>query len=321
MPRPYPDDLRMCAVEKVLAGESRCSVAKQIGVAVSTVIKWVQLYLETGSVSPRRMGGYRKRKLEGRQIWILERIKDCPAITLAGLQGLLRELDVSASVAAIWRFLRSCGLTRKKPAPAADERNRPDVERRRKRWKRYQDKADSRKLVFIDETWTKTNMSPRFGWGPKGERVHGWAPFGHWGTSTFIAALRHDRIDAPWVLDGPADGDAFLLYVETQLVPTLSRGDIVIMDNLGSHKTRAVRAAIRDAGTHLLFLPPCSPDLNPIEQVFAKLKHFLRKDQPRTRGDLWKNIGLILKRFEPEECANYLANSGYGVLQTKRKTL
>ena len=93
------------------------------------------------------------------------------------------------------------------------------------------------------------------------------------------------------------------------------------MDNLGSHKTRAVRAAIRDAGAHLLFLPPCSPDLNPIEQVFAKLKHFLRKDQPRTRDDLWKNIGLILKRFEPEECTNYLANSGYGVLQTKRKTL
>ena len=131
-----------------------------------------------------------------------------------------------------------------------------------------------------------------------------------------MAALRQDRIDAPWVLDGPADGDAFRAYVETQLVPTPDRGDIVVMDNLGSHKIEAVRAAIRGAGAHLLFLPPCSPDLNPIEQVFAKLKHFLRKDQPRTRDDLWKNVGSILEKFTPQECSNYLANSGYAVGQT-----
>ena len=163
----------------------------------------------------------------------------------------------------------------------------------------------------------KTSMSPRRGWGPKGQRVHGSAPFGHWNTSTFIAALRQDRIDAPWVPDGPVNGAAFQAYVETQLVPTLGRGDIVIMDNLGSHKTEAVRAAIRGAGARLLFLPPCSPDLNPIEQVLAKLKHFLRKDQPRTQGDLWKNVGTILKKFRPEECANYLVNSGYTVVPTK----
>ena len=131
-----------------------------------------------------------------------------------------------------------------------------------------------------------------------------------------MAALRQDRIDAPWVLDGPADGDAFRAYVETQLVPTLNRGDIVIMDNLGSHKIEAVRAAIRGAGARLLFLPPYSPDLNPIEQAFAKLKRFLRKDQPRSRDDLWKNVGSILKKFTPEECSNDLANSGYAVGQT-----
>ncbi len=160
-------------------------------------------------------------------------------------------------------------------------------------------------------------MSPRRGWGPKGQRVRGPAPCGNWNTSTFIAAMRHNRIDAPWVPGGPADGAAFQAYVETQLVPTLGRGDIVIMDNLGSHKTEAVRAAVRGVGARLLFLPPYSPDLNPIEQVFAKLKHFLRKDQPRIQGDLWKNVGAILKKFRPKECANYLVNSEYAAVPTK----
>ena len=132
-----------------------------------------------------------------------------------------------------------------------------------------------------------------------------------------MAALRQDRIDAPWVLDGPADGDALRVNIETQLVPTLNRGDIAVMDIPGSHKIDAVRAAIRGAGARLLFLPPCSPDLNPIEQAVAKLKHFLRKDQPRNRDDLWKNVGSILEKFTPEECSNYLANSGYAVGQTK----
>ena len=316
MPRPYPDDLRMRAVRKVLAGDSRRSVAKQLRVAASSVIKWARRYSDTGSVSPSRMGTRRTPKLAGHRAWILGRIKACPAITLAGLQDWLGGRGVAASLASIWRFLRVCGLTRKKLTPVADERNRPDVIRRRERWTRFQGRADPRKLVFIDETCMKTNMSPKYGWGPKGRRVHGSAPFGHWGTSTFMAALRQDRIDAPWVLDGPVNGDAFRAYVETQLVPTLNRGDIVIMDTPGSHKIEAVRAAIRGAGAHLLFLPPYSPDLNPIEQVFAKLKHFLRKDQPRTRDDLWKNVGSILEKFTPQECSNYLANSGYAVGQT-----
>ena len=129
-------------------------------------------------------------------------------------------------------------------------------------------------------------MAPLRGWAPKGERLPGAAPFGHWNTSTFIAALRHDRIDAPWVFDGPVNGDIFRTYVERVLVPTLRPGDVVVMDNLGSHKTQAVRQAIRSAGAHLLFLPPYSPDLNPIEQAFAKLKHWLRSAAPRSRDTL-----------------------------------
>ena len=128
---------------------------------------------------------------------------------------------------------------------------------------------------------------------------------------TFLAALRHDRIDAPWVLDGPINGAAFRTYVEKALVPTLSPGDIVIMDNLGSHKGQAIRAAIRKAGAKLLFLPPYSPDLNPIEQVFAKLKHLLQKAAERTVEATWKRIGTLLDQFTPDECRKYLVNAGY----------
>jgi transposase len=179
------------------------------------------------------------------------------------------------------------------------------------RWKAHQGRLDPRRLVFIDETWAKTNMTRLRGWAPRGDRLVAKVPYGHWRTLTFLAALRHDRIDAPLVIDGPVNGESFTAYVEQFLVPTLAPGDIVIMDNLGSHKGQAVRAAIRGAGAHLLFLPPYSPDLNPIEQVFAKLKTLLRKAAERSVEATWKRIGFLLDAFPPHECANYLRNSGY----------
>lgn len=165
--------------------------------------------------------------------------------------------------------------------------------------------------MFIDETWTKTNMAPLRGWAPRGQRLPGPAPFGHWNTLTFLAALRHDRVDAPWVLKGPINGQRFRVYVEQVLVPTLRPGDVVVMDNLGSHKGKAVRAAIRAAGARLFFLPKYSPDLNPIEQLFAKIKHHLRNAQARSVEALCNAIGRILDTLTPQECANYLANAGY----------
>lgn len=165
--------------------------------------------------------------------------------------------------------------------------------------------------MFIDETWTKTNMAPLFGWAPSGQRLTAKVPHGHWKTHTFIAALRHDRVDAPWILDGPVNGECFRLYVEKELVPTLKPRDIVIMDNLGSHKVKAVRRAIRAAGATLLFLPKYSPDLNPIEQLFAKLKHRLRNAAERTRDALSDAIARILQTIPASECANYLVNAGY----------
>lgn len=191
------------------------------------------------------------------------------------------------------------------------EQDRPDVARRRERWRRHQKKIDPRRLVFIDETWTKTNMAPLRGWNRRGRRLSAKVPHGHWQTMTFLAALRVDRIDAPCVFDGPINGASFLAYVEQILVPTLKPGDVVVIDNLGSHKGKAVRGAIRAAGAHLIFLPPYSPDLNPIEQVFAKLKTMLRKAQERTVENVWKRIGALLPAFEPAECANYFTNSGY----------
>lgn len=154
-------------------------------------------------------------------------------------------------------------------------------------------------------------MAPLRGWGPRGQRLIGKAPHGRWRTLTFLAALRHDRIDAPCLFDGPINGQKVRVYVERFLVPTLQAGDIVVLDNLGSHKGKAVRSTIRAAGAKLLFLPPYSPDLNPIEQAFAKLKHWMRHAQPRSADEIYTSLQAILDTFKPSECAEYLKNSGY----------
>lgn len=197
----------------------------------------------------------------------------------------------------------------------ASEQDRPDVARRRVQWKKYQGRIDPRRLVFIDETWAKTDMIRTRGWCKKGKPLIARAPGGHWQTMTFLAALRHDRITAPCVFDGPINGVRFLAYVEQALVPTLQPGDIVIMDNLSSHKNKKVRHAIRGTKAKLLFLPAYSPDLNPIEQVFAKLKTLLRKAEERTVEDVWRRIGSLLDQFPAQECANYLRNSGYASIK------
>ena len=154
-------------------------------------------------------------------------------------------------------------------------------------------------------------MAALRGWAERGARLLGKVPYGRWNTKTFIAALRHDRIEAPWLLDGPIDGESFRIYVEEVLVPTLRPGDVVIADNLGSHRSPAVSAAIRSAGAKLFLLPKYSPDLNPIEQVFAKLKHRLRNAAARTYEGLCDAIANALDTFNPAECANYFRNSGY----------
>jgi transposase len=186
------------------------------------------------------------------------------------------------------------------------------VARRRAWWRKYLTRIDITRMVFVDETWTKTNMAPLRGWGTKGKRLIGRAPHGHWKTLTFLAALRAGGVTAPWLLDGPINSESFLIYVREVLVPTLRRGNIVVMDNLGSHKAKAIRQAITRTGARLVFLPPYSPDLNPIEQFFAKLKNSLRKAKERSINALNDRIGEILKATSEQECSNYITNAGYG---------
>jgi transposase len=207
----------------------------------------------------------------------------------------------------------SCGARgcASKKTLLALERARSDIARRRGRWLSWQARLDPRRLVFIDETWIKTNMAPLRGWGPKGDRIRAFAPHGHWRTLTFLAALRCDRMTAPCVFDGPINGECFRAYVEQQLVPTLKPGDIVIMDNLGSHKSATLRTIIRAAGARLWYLPPYSPDLNPIEQAFAKIKHCMRTAQSRTIDDTCRYIGNLVTTIQSTECSNYFQNAGY----------
>ena len=173
-------------------------------------------------------------------------------------------------------------------------------------------RLEPHRLVFIDETGTTTKMTRLRGRCPKGQRLRSKASFGHWKTQTFIAGLRHDGLTAPFVVDAPMNRIIFETYVETTLAPTLGKGDIVIMDNLSAHKSPAAEKAIRARGAWVLFLPAYSPDLNPIEQVFAKLKHFLRRAKERSVEATWQRIGKILPSFTPQECSNYFANAGYG---------
>lgn len=165
--------------------------------------------------------------------------------------------------------------------------------------------------MFLDETGASTNMTRRYGRAPRGRRCVASAPLGHWETTTFVAALRHRKLTAPMLTDGPMDGDVFLAYVRKFLCPTLLPGDIVVLDNLSSHKVDGVGEAIAAAGATLRFLPPYSPDLNPIEKLFAKLKALLRKAATRNTDALWAEIGNLLDCFPPNECANYFASSGY----------
>jgi len=185
------------------------------------------------------------------------------------------------------------------------------VKAAREEWKRNQGKLDPAKLVFIDETGATTKMARRYGRCLKGQRLLCKEPFGHWKTTSFTAALRHDGITAPLVLDGSMNGEIFRAYVEQFLVPTLKKDDIVIMDNLPSHKVAGIREAIENAGAKLLYLPPYSPDINPIEQVFSKFKSLLRSAAARTVNDLWEVIATVVDDFSPRECAAYLKNSGY----------
>jgi transposase len=193
----------------------------------------------------------------------------------------------------------------------AAEQDRPDVAHDRRRWRVWQRYMDPDRFVFLDETGASTNMVRRYGRCPRGERLVDTTPHGHWMTTTFVAGLRASGVIAPLVLDGPMTGAWFRAYIEQMLAPALRPGDVVVMDNLAAHKVTGVEDAIRAAGASVLYLPSYSPDLNPIEQFFAKLKAMLRSAASRTKDALWDTIGRALDAFPEAECRNYLAHCGY----------
>lgn len=190
---------------------------------------------------------------------------------------------------------------------------------RREEWRAGQPALDPARLVFLDETWAATNMTRRYGRSPRGERLVCPVPHGHWKTTTFVAALRSDGLTCPLVVDGAMTGDLFVAYVKQQVVPTLRAGDVVVMDNLACHKRAEVREAIEGAKCRLQYLPPYSPDLNPIELLFAKLKALLRSAGERTVEGLWDFLGRALDAFSPEECRNYFRHCGYQTPDATKK--
>lgn len=195
----------------------------------------------------------------------------------------------------------------------AAEQQRPDVQARRAAWTAERLDWESSHLVFIDESGARTNLVRQYGRCLRGRRLVAYAPHGHWKTTTFVVALREAGLTAPMVLDGAMNGRAFLAYVRQVLMPTLRPGDLVVLDNLSSHKAAGVREAIEQAGARLMYLPPYSPDLNPIELAFSKLKWLLRSAAERTVDALWSRLGQLLDTFPPQQCRNYFRHCGYHV--------
>jgi transposase len=294
MARAYSQDLRERVIEAALSGPSFRQAAARFHVGVSTVIGWVGRLRDSGELSARRQGRPRGLKLEPHKDFLLPLIEAEPDMTIEKMQERLRrDRGVEASIGTIWTFLDRCRLTFKKKTAHASEQDRPDVLKQREDWFEGQLDLDPAKLVFIDETWASTNMAPLRGWAPKGERLRVGVPHGHWKRTTFIAGLRSSGLSAPMVLDGSINGTSFLDYVKRVLVPTLSPGETVVADNLSSHKGDEVRKAIEAAGATMRFLPPYSPDFNPIEKAFSKLKALLRRAARAVQRSLLKVITNI----------------------------
>ena len=312
MGKPYSQDLRERVIAAVDTGTGAYVAAPLFRVSVSYIYKALIRRRMTGEVTARRSGGGPKPKLAPHD--------DAPSCTRCGrtrrhagrTTGLAarRAQDQGQHRMPVEQAQVSRTPAQKKSERAA-EQDRPDVAQARDEWRASQGELNPERLVFIDETGAATDMARRYGRCPRGQRLVSSVPWGHWKTTTFVAALRVGQIAAPCVFDGPMDGPSFRAYVEQFVVPILRQGDIVVMDNLPSHKVAGIREAIEAAGAELRYLPAYSPDFNPIEQFFAKLKALLRKAAARTIEVLIAAIAEALTKVSPQECANYLANQGY----------
>ncbi|HET9961919.1 MAG TPA: IS630 family transposase [Nitrospiraceae bacterium] len=311
MGRALSGDLRSRVLKASDEGMSARQAAARFGVGVSSAIRWIAR-ARIGELAPRPQGRRRASRLDAHEAFIVGMIEERRDITLNEMvERLLAEQSVTISRSALSAWLRGRGWTGEKKTAHALEQDRPDILKRRRDWFDGQLDLDPAKLVFIDETGLSTKMARLRGRAPRGERCRAGVPHGHWKTTTFTGALRLTGMTAPFVYDGAMNGNVFLAYVEQVLIPTLSEGDVVVMDNLPAHKAAGVRDAIEAAGASLLYLPPYSPDFNPIENAFAKLKALLRAKAERTIAALWDAVGPLLDLFTPAECANYFKAAGY----------
>ncbi len=306
MSRAYSSDLRQRIVDAIMHGETRRAAAAAFKVSVATAVRLKQRADRTGSVEPSRRGRPSGGgKLDPHREGIIAKVEAQPDITMPDLATWLEEHHgVKADPSNLSKLLCRAGFTFKKTLRASE----------RDEWREYRQPAMQQspgRLVFVDETSVKTNMTPLRGRSRRGKRLQADAPFGKWTTQTFIAGLRCDAITAPFVVEGAMDGDKFDTYVRTQLAPTLEPGDVVVWDNLNVHKSPRAAAAIAERKAWILFLPRYSPDNNPIEMAFSKLKSLLRKMKVRTYDDLWKAVGKVCDLFTPEECWNYFKAAGY----------
>lgn len=312
MPRALSFDLRVRVLAAVAQGLSHRQAGERFGVSAASVSRWRALEREqgeacarfTGRRSPIRTGRGAQRH-DPRAYRRNARHRDRRAAPSARRQrrnGWLRDDPP---------LLRPPRHHAKKKTRHAAEQDRPDVLKQRQAWFEGQLDLDPERLVFIDETWASTNMARTHGRCRRGQRLRVGVPHGHWKTTTFVAGLTTRGMIAPFVLDGPINRNAFETYVERVLVPELRKGDIVVIDNLSSHKGSRTREMIEAAGARLLYLPPYSPDFNPIENAFAKLKALLRKAAERTVDRLWEAIGRMVDLFTPAECRNYFEAAGY----------
>ncbi|ACB96859.1 Transposase and inactivated derivatives-like protein [Beijerinckia indica subsp. indica ATCC 9039] len=317
MPKANSRDLRERVVRFVESGQSRHAAAAHFDVSVSFVVNLMKAFMASGRVEAKPRGGRRHAKLDPHRDFLIARITEKADVTMAELAAeLASATGTKAEPASLSRFFIRNGYRFKKKTLLASEQDRPDIKEKREAWvdqRQPRMRLEPQRLVFLDETGTTTKMTRLRGRCLKGQRLRSKAPFGHWLTQTFVAGLRCDGLTAPFVINAPMNRRIFETYIEKELAPTLREGDIVIMDNLAAHKSPAAEAAIKARGAWVLFLPPYSPDLNPIEMAFSKLKAHLRARAARTIDALWKEIGHICDLFQPDECQNYFKAAGYGL--------
>jgi transposase len=312
--RPLSNDLR----ERILAAVdnhegSRRAIARRFRVDVSTITRWLQLRRQTGSLAPRPHGGGKPPTLDDDGLERLRRlVRERPDATL---EALRRDLGLRGSIMIVWRGLRKLDITRKKKTRQADERGRPDVQKKRRSFRRRVKSIAPERLVFVDETGVTTAMTPTYARAPRGERAVASAP-ASWESVTVIAAMGLDGVRAPLAFPGGTTAAAFQSYVDGVLVPALREGDVVVFDNLAAHLRPAVREAIERAGASVLPLPPYSPDYTPIEEMYSKVKEFLRRVAARTTGRLYDAIGEALRQVTVHDILGWFRQAGLCATQS-----